>query len=218
MKKILSVMMVIVLSLNLFVLTAHASETEPQETDVAGVLSELQKIYPNGTPWVDKFDYCYENGESNLSARTVASNYVTFNPKYLDCDASDNPCGWSPYGSLSLVAGCGGWASMVSDAIYGTEMNGAMRIAIEDIRPGDFLVMTDENGFLRHIAIATTSLQEYAFDEDTIRHYVGICDAGGECGVQWSSGFVNAVWTDWDGYYSDWTGFDAWTRIPTQVL
>lgn len=161
------------------------------EDNILELLSELQAKYPQNTSFVNG----YRDGIKSYDVLKVTNTY-------------DRAKG----GKTSTSAGCGGWAALVSDYIFGQTGFPARKITTTDARPGDICITLDSNGKLTHVSIVT----------DRPRH-------NDEC--QWTE-FETTDGDDtttpdhtyiiiWDGSHIEWDDpqpgdytVDIWTRYP----
>ena len=102
------------------------------EENVLALLDELKAKYPEGTSFA-----------SGYSSPSKYVNIVT------------NTYNRAAGGKTSTTAGCGGWAALVSDYIFGKTDFPARQVNFRDTRPGDIIIQLNENGKLMHVAIAT---------------------------------------------------------------
>lgn len=160
------------------------------EANILELLSELQAKYPEHTSFVNG----YRDGIKSYDVLKVTNTY-------------DRAKG----GKTSTSAGCGGWAALVSDYIFGQTGFPARKIATADARPGDIGISVDGNGKLTHVFIVTSRAQHNdecqwtefdTTDSSTTgpnNTYEIIWDMGG---------------CEWDNPQpGDWT-VDIWTRYP----
>ena len=111
------------------------------EENVLALLDELKAKYPDGA----SFAAGYPNGNSSTDARKAIQNYIV-----------------DTGGRCSTTAGCGGWAALVSDYIFGQTGFPARQVNLKNARPGDIIVDLNENNRLRHVEIATS----HAYHDD----------------------------------------------------
>jgi len=114
--------------------------------NVLHILDQLEKDYPTGTIWGSK--------------DTLNNNTYTFGEEAFDVIAITNQ--WysndgrkrGRQSHTSTVAGCGGFAGMVSDAIFGQCCAPCREVTnMDDIRPGDILIKFTDDGYLTHVSI-----------------------------------------------------------------
>lgn len=110
--------------------------------NVQAILDQIKREYPTGTVWSDpKF---IDGAHNNFYAAGTHAGDST----------NDVGAGVGKYGRASLKYGCGGWAAMVSDRIFGR--TGAPCREVTDLakaRPGDILVTMSSNGTIYHVGI-----------------------------------------------------------------
>ena len=107
------------------------------EDNILELLNELQAKYPQGTSFVNG----YSDGGSSTDVRTPVRSYT------------NNQSGLR---NTSTTHGCGGWATLVSDYIFGQTGFPARKVALADARPGDIGISLDNNGKLTHVFIVMT--------------------------------------------------------------
>jgi len=110
-------------------------------------------------------------------------------------------------GANSTNYGCGGWMGLVSDYIFGKTDLPARKINFKDTRPGDMVVILDENGKLKHFAIAIARPEH---DTECELWRLRTTDAGGSPDVT-TWGKYGCTEYD-DGYLAD--RHAVWTRYP----
>lgn len=162
------------------------------EANILELLSELQAKYPEHTSFVNG----YSAGGNSTDVRTPVRSYI------------NNKSGLR---NTSTTHGCGGWAALVSDYIFGQTGFPARKIATADARPGDIGISVDGNGKATHIFIITSRAQHN--DECQWTEFDST-DAG-------TTGPNNTYEIIWDGGHSDWDNpqpgdwtVDVWTRYP----
>ncbi len=161
------------------------------EANILELLSELQAKYPQHTSFVNG----YSAGNNSTDVRTAVRSYKDSNGLYC-----------------STSAGCGGWAALVSDYIFGQTGFPAHKIATADARPGDIGISVDGNGKLTHVFIVTSRAQHN--DECQWTEFDGT-DA---TDMTTANHTYEIVWdiehSNWDNPQpGDWT-VDVWTRYP----
>ena len=123
------------------------------EANVLAIMAEIEREYPTGTSW-DDFGK-NPNKVSTPVFTVISSTHAT-----------------------SSNIGCGGFASMVSDRIFGYDAPCRKVDDVTDIRPGDIIVHLDKNGKPTHVSIAMSSvLNEY--------NYVARCEGNNNSIVRW---------------------------------
>ena len=160
------------------------------EANILELLSELQAKYPEHTSFVNG----YRDGIKSYDVLKVTNTY-------------DGAKG----GKTSTSAGCGGWAALVSDYIFGQAGFPARKIATADARPGDIGISVDGNGKLTHVFIVTSRAQhndecQWTEFDTTDSNPTG---PNNTYEIIWDVGH-----SDWDNPQpGDWT-VDVWTRYP----
>lgn len=111
--------------------------------NVQTILDQIKREYPTGTVWSDpKFiDGAHNNFYAAGTHTGDSTNDVGAGIKYGT-------------GSASLKYGCGGWAAMVSDRIFGRTGTPCREVTDPTkVRPGDILVTMSSNGTIYHVGI-----------------------------------------------------------------
>lgn len=155
------------------------------EENILDILSEQKAQYPEGTD----FSIGYPVGES--SPVRLATH-----PYFRERD---------PQGHTSNTLGCGGWATLLSDAMFGQEAFTPRKTTLADARPGDIMVQLSPSGLLVHVAIISQrptvedgkisfTVTEAATDDQDVYH------------IYWDRDYT---WRS-DGKYS----YDIYTRYP----
>lgn len=112
----------------------------------------------------------------------------------------------NPDGHTSSTLGCGGWATLASDAMFGQDGFPVRKTTLADARPGDIMVQLNSSGLLVHVAMISQrpSVEngKYAFtvteagtDEQDVYH------------IHWD---VPYSWNPANSKYT----YDIWTRYP----
>ena len=161
------------------------------EANILELLSELQAKYPEHTSFVNG----YRDGIKSYDVLKATNQYKA---------AGSNL-------SASTHSGCGGWAALVSDYIFGQTGFPARKIATADARPGDIGISLDGNGKATHIFIITSRAQHN--DECQWTEFDGT-DSN-------TTGPNNTYEIVWDIGHCDWDNpqpgdytVDVWTRYP----
>ena len=162
------------------------------EANILELLSELQAKYPEHTSFVNG----YRDGIKSYDVLKATNQYKVTGSNL----------------SASTHSGCGGWAALVSDYIFGQTGFPARKIATADARPGDIGISLDGNGKATHIFIITSRAQHN--DECQWTEFDGT-DA---TDMTTADHTYEIVWdiehADWDDPQpGDWT-VDVWTRYP----
>lgn len=148
------------------------------EANVLKLLNELQAKYPTGT----SFEKGYANG--NFSKDVIKAT------------------------DLSTLKGCGGWAALASDYIFGQTGFPVRKVSFFDARPGDLVITLDDNGRHHHIMLAISKPQH---DDECAFTELKTTDAAPSKGVyQIEWGTMTAVYDD--GFLAKNT--QVWTRYP----
>lgn len=116
--------------------------------------------------------------------------------------------------SVSLYGGCGGLASMASDAIFGGSGTGGENFPVRKLssvtnaRTGDIYVSVDKNGSIMHLAIiASTGEVKSVTDSRKTVLKITKYDGGG------NGGSTDTMGTVFDGTKNGGT-YEIWTRYP----
>ena len=129
------------------------------ESNVLAIMAEIEREYPTGTLWTDP----------------AINSATKYNPNKVS--GAVNVVIHGAYG-VSTTYGCGGFAAMVSDRVFGYDAPCRKVDAVTDIRPGDIVVHLDKNGNSTHVSIAMSGvLNEY--------NYVACCDGNVNSQVKW---------------------------------
>ena len=106
------------------------------EANVLALLNELKAKYPE----------CSNFGRTGYPAGTNSTEVRKALWKYPRQKG----------GQTSLTAGCGGWATLVSDYIFGQTGFPTRQVNWSETRPGDIIVALNANKKLVHVLIATS--------------------------------------------------------------
>lgn len=106
------------------------------EANVLALLNELKAKYPNTSNFGRTG---YPAGANSTDARKAIRKYPVDTGGYC-----------------STTSGCGGWAALVSDYIFGQTGFPARQVNYKDARPGDIIVSLNANKKLVHVLIATS--------------------------------------------------------------
>lgn len=177
------------------------SNGEPvTEANVLALLDELKAKYPHNT----NFAAGYPKGSASSDVRKAVRSYTT-----------------TRGGLSSTTIGCGAWAALVSDYIFGQTGFPARKTTFENTRPGDIIIELDENGKLFHVVIAISRAHHNNECQNTI---VKVTDASAPenevIAGNYSNYTINWQNDDWgggaivydDGFLSD--QMMVWTRYP----
>ncbi len=179
--------------------------------NVQAILDQIKREYPEGTVW----------SASNL----IDDAHNNFYAAGTHAGDSTNDVGKGiKYGHVSLKYGCGGWAAMVSDRIFG--QTGAPCREVTDpakVRPSDILVRMNPDGGIWHVGIILQYVPAGVWTDNGMSAYNDqfiTCDGNlgarsGEVGtVTWY--LPNSLYDSASGYGSGILG-DNWhvlTRYP----
>ncbi|MCI9462081.1 MAG: S-layer homology domain-containing protein [Oscillibacter sp.] len=162
------------------------------EDNILELLSELQAKYPDRTSFVNG----YRDGIKSYDVLKATNQYKSSGSNL----------------STSTHSGCGGWAALVSDYIFGQTGFPARKIATTDARPGDICITLNGNGELEHVSIVTSRTQhndECQWTEFTTTDANTTKTADHTYAIWWNTG--NCDWDD--PQPGDYT-VDVWTRYP----
>lgn len=157
------------------------------EENVLELLDELQAKYPTGTSFANG----YSQGNSSTDVRRATNTYTI-------------PEG----GGVSTRFGCGAWAALASDYIFGQTGFPARKVSFFDTRPGDLVIAVNDEGKLTHVMLAISKPQH---DDECAFTELKVTDAATSYGV------YQIAWDGMTAVYDD--GFLAentrvWTRYP----
>lgn len=164
------------------------------EANVLALLNELKAKYPESANFGRTG---YPAGQNSTDARAAIRSYPS-----------------SQGGYTSTTAGCGGWAALVSDYIFGQTGFPTHQVNYKETRPGDIIIELNNNNRVMHVLIATSRPYHDPECENT---RIRITDSGGGTTAD-PSGYV----VNWSGEavlaYDD--GFMpgqvvVWTRYPS---
>ena len=156
------------------------------EAKALATIKDLLKKYPHGSTWNDNTK---RPGTPSYASRTIGDRAFT-----------------------SMYVACGGFASLVSDTIFGADMiNPARKVPVEQVRPGDFVILFDAKGNAKHVAIAAsriTGVDEYGDGKSPVLTiYDGNCSGK----IRYDTYYrVPKTYSEYHGYY-----VEIWTRYPT---
>ncbi len=113
------------------------------EANVLAIMAEIERDYPTGTLW-----------------NTNGTDGSKYNPNKPSSHVS---AVMSKYG-MGTKYGCNGFATMVSDRVFGYDAPCRQLNNVTEIRPGDIIVHLDKNGKPTHVSIAMSGvLNEYNY-------------------------------------------------------
>ena len=140
----------------------------PTPANALKIINEILKVYPNGTTW----------GTGNTGRRNA---YIEINGRKLG-DISTAMTRIGNKHAVSMSGGCGGFASLVSDAIFGGRDNSGENFpmrqlsSVSQVRPGDVIVKLDENGKIDHVLTAASNVKSTTTANGVTRYCIGIYD------------------------------------------
>ena len=120
--------------------TGYLGNGKPiNEANIAELLNKAKEIWPNDTRWTDSGTQNNWYKAPGTLVRESLSRTAT--------GATQN---------ISPQFGCGGFAAMVSDYLFGKASNPYHRVTnFSDIRPGDIIVQMQNDNVARHVMIVT---------------------------------------------------------------
>lgn len=155
------------------------------EENVLAMLAELKDRYPEETD----FSMGYPLGESSPVRLATHPYFRERNPS----------------GHTSSTEGCGGWATLLSDAMLGQDGFPTRKVDLASARPGDIMIQLNKDGLLVHVAMITSrpvtsggkttfTVTEAAADDQDVYH------------LHWG---VDYSWRTGSTYH-----YDVYTRYP----
>lgn len=157
------------------------------EANVLELLDELKAKYPEGTSFANG----YYPDKPNTEVQVAMHSYQR-----------------SRGGKTGTNTGCGGWAALVSNYIFGQTGFTPRKTTLDNARPGDIGICVNSDGKLTHVFIVTDHASRPEGGEWT---QIKCTDAGGntdtENVIKWSRSQGQ-----WDDGYSG--HLDIWTRYP----
>lgn len=148
------------------------------EENVLKIIDEILKVYPNGTPWDGD---TYRDNTVTISGRelgTPSSAITTIRNTYKSHQG----------GNASMTGGCGGFAGLVSDAIFGGANNGGDKFpirklnSVSEVRPGDIILQLNENGLVTHVITAASSVRNTKTTNGVQLYFIWVYD-GNNSGI-----------------------------------
>ena len=144
------------------------------EENVTELLHEAEKIWPTGIKWS-------ENGSGNnfyKSSGTVSASMLKTQTTGTSINVSSN-------------FGCGGYAAMISDYLFGRDNNMFHRVpSVNNIRPGDIIVEVTNNKVVHVMVAVTTSGGAYGETAVTRNGYVHVVGGNVSDKVAWPNKFA----------------------------
>lgn len=111
------------------------------EDNILAMIQELLKKYPAGTTW----GHTFREGFASTALKQISNSYRVSGAE----------------GNVSMQSGCGGFASLISDSIFGSgNANPARKVSVEYARPGDVIILLNKNGELTHVGIVASKIKE----------------------------------------------------------
>lgn len=161
------------------------------EENVLAIIQELLKEYPAGMTWNGS---TARPGTASTALNKISQAYAAV------------PTGMH----TNMQIACGGFASLVSDRIFGSgDANPARKVPVEQVRPGDVIIMLNAEGKLTHVAIAASRIT--GIDTYTNFPVLTIYDGNVEGKVCYKNDYpVPQNYSTCDGYY-----VEVWTRYPS---
>lgn len=162
------------------------------EANVLAMIQELLKKYPAGMTWNDNTT---RTGTVSQALNTIKNNYYVANTRYRP----------------SMTAGCGGFASLISDSIFGSgNANPTRKVPLECVRPGDVIMELDANGKLKHIAIAASRITGIDKWTDNISPVITTYDGNNGDHICYDTAHtIPKTPNNTNNYYCE-----VWTRYP----
>lgn len=175
------------------------SNGEPvTEANVLALLNELKAKYPEGA----SFASGYPKGTASSDVKKATNSYTR-----------------AKGGVTSTTAGCGGWAALVSDYIFGQTGFPAHKTSFYNTRPGDIVIVLDNNGKLTHVMLATS--RPYHDDEcelTRVETTEANAPANNNVAANYIIGWYNGEYGSNIGVYDDGylsNNVAIWTRYPS---
>ncbi len=166
--------------------TTLTNGKEPTEENVLALIQELRARYPED---VD-FSAGYSIGNSS-PVRAATHPY----PRAED-----------PKTHTSNTLGCGGWATLVSDELFGQVGFPTRKVPLTEARPGDVVVMLDKNDRLVHVVSVLTRPEAGQDGKVSFTVSQASTQGGSIYRIHWDDAYT---WTDGGTYH-----YDAYTRYP----
>lgn len=164
--------------------------------NVIELLAEAEKIWPTGMKWS-------ETGSGNNFYKS-SGTVVSLMMKTQTTGASIN---------LSSNFACGGYAAMISDYLFGRDVNDFHRVTdvVNGIRPGDIILMIDtDNNRIGHAMVATSaSYTEYEGNGTPHPGFVYTTDGNNGGKVAWPGKYDSGVSEASSGYV-----WQVYSRYP----
>jgi len=187
------------------------------------IIDEILEVYPDQAPWWSDYNEAGGWGSTGPVGQGTRDNNVKIGGRTLGRISDAVHTAFRKYGT-SASGGCGGFAGVVSDAIFGGLDNGGENFparklnSVAQARPGDIVFLLNDRGLCRHVA--TVASTPTWFDQATwypetdtysgmyyVKCYEG--NSGGK--VSYSDSFYLSEKDNMGGcgYY-----VEVWTRYP----
>lgn len=159
---------------------------QPTEENVPEIMEELRAQYPEGAD----FSAAYPIGSSS-PVRSATHPY----PRAADPDTH-----------TSSTLGCGGWSTLVSDAVFGQAGFPVRKVPLMEARPGDVGIMLDEDERLVHVFTILRSPREEPNGKVSFTVTQASTRGGSVYRIHWDDEYT---WQAGGAYH-----YDIWTRYP----
>ncbi len=174
----------------------------PTPENALKIIDEILQVYPSGTPW-GKDNTGFRNPNVKIGGRELGlmSGAVM------------------RIGSItraSMQSACGGFAGVVSDAIFGGKNNGGENFpirqldSVSQVRPGDIIVKMGTDGIAKHILTAASEVNKTDTVNGVTRYYISTYEGNNNDKVSYNDYGVKYVT---DGVYRD-IYYVVYTRYP----
>lgn len=164
------------------------------EENVLAMIQELLKKYPKGMAWET---YTFRTGTPSTAIRQLYSNYTWNNAP------------------LSTMAGCSGFASLVSDSIFGSgDANPARKVPVEYVRPGDVIIKLNSEDKLFHVATAASRTHDI-YEVSGYRYPVITMYDGNHSGKVLYDTYA-PIYSKTNPLYDTGEYVEVWTRYPSE--
>lgn len=177
------------------------------EANALKIIEQIKQVYPNGTTW-----------DSN----TARNAYIEIGGHALGGLSGATAKVGNSYrvtggGAVSMTCGCGGFASLVSDAIFGGDSTGGDNFSsrklnsVADIRPGDIIIQLNADGNAMHMFAAASSVKSSKVMNGVTAYCIARYDGNmnGKTVSYSESSYIFDTAYNSSGMY-----FEAWTRYP----
>lgn len=152
------------------------------EANVTEILNQLKVKYPTPTD--------FSNGYAGLgTGRSPYNNCIAQVTSQYRTDTNQR---------VSTSTGCGGCAAFIADEIFGQTGVTWNKTTIANVRPGDLLIIIDDNGYLEHVSICVGHV-----DGNPPTTRINVVDATG-----------NPYRLAWNRLVTSGINIDVWTAYP----